>query len=176
MRSSSRGESEACGIMCAAAVVGDRWSLLILKQIIGGNTRFEGLVHALGASCKVLSGRLRNLTEHRILVRRQYDEPPPRFAYVLTGQGQGLAPVLTALQGWADRWLPAEEDAPSIATLSGATEGPARGGAVGSRGAETRSLRFVPTCDAVADPLLAEQQAADESVAPCSGVSLSGAA
>ncbi|MGW0187435.1 winged helix-turn-helix transcriptional regulator [Streptomyces sp. NPDC003362] len=100
-----READDACGIAQAAAVVGDWWSLLVLREIARGHVRFDRLAEELGVSRKVLTERLRALTEHQVLERRLYQERPPRHEYVLTEQGRGLLPVLVALQDWADRWL-----------------------------------------------------------------------
>ncbi|MGW7821756.1 winged helix-turn-helix transcriptional regulator [Streptomyces puniciscabiei] len=103
--SSRRVTDDACGIAQAAAVVGDWWSLLVLREIARGHVRFDRLAGELGVSRKVLAERLRALTEHHVLERRLYQDRPPRYEYVLTEQGRGLVPVLVALQDWADRWL-----------------------------------------------------------------------
>ncbi|MEV6293050.1 winged helix-turn-helix transcriptional regulator [Streptomyces sp. NPDC004059] len=103
--SSRRVADDACGIAQAAAVVGDWWSLLVLREIARGHVRFDRLAGELGVSRKILTERLRTLTEHQVLERRPYQDRPPRYEYVLTEQGRGLVPVLVALQDWADRWL-----------------------------------------------------------------------
>lgn len=100
-----RDVDDACGIAQAAAVVGDWWSMLVLREIARGHVRFDRLADELGVSRKVLAERLRTLTDHQVLERRLYQERPPRHEYVLTEQGRGLVPVLVALQDWADRWL-----------------------------------------------------------------------
>ncbi|MES4903421.1 MULTISPECIES: winged helix-turn-helix transcriptional regulator [unclassified Streptomyces] len=100
-----RVADDACGIAQAAAVVGDWWSLLILREIARGHLRFDRLADELGLSRKVLAERLRTLTDHGVLERRRYQDRPPRHEYVLTEQGRGLVPVLVSLQDWADRWL-----------------------------------------------------------------------
>ncbi|MFJ6539652.1 winged helix-turn-helix transcriptional regulator [Streptomyces sp. NPDC091385] len=100
-----READDACGIAQAAAVVGDWWSLLVLREIARGHVRFDQLAEELGVSRKVLAERLRALTDHGVLERRRYQERPPRHEYVLTEQGRGLLPVLVSLQDWADRWL-----------------------------------------------------------------------
>ncbi|MER6348090.1 winged helix-turn-helix transcriptional regulator [Streptomyces sp. NPDC001595] len=100
-----READDACGIAQAAAVVGDWWSLLVLREIARGHLRFDGLAEELGVSRKVLTERLRALTDHEVLARRPYQDRPPRHEYVLTERGRALLPVLVALQDWADRWL-----------------------------------------------------------------------
>lgn len=100
-----RVADDACGIAQAAAVVGDWWSLLVLREIARGHVRFDRLADELAVSRKVLAERLRTLTDHQVLERRRYQDRPPRYEYVLTEQGRGLVPVLVSLQDWADRWL-----------------------------------------------------------------------
>jgi DNA-binding HxlR family transcriptional regulator/peroxiredoxin len=100
-----READDVCGIAQAAAVVGDWWSLLVLREVARGHVRFDRLADELGVSRKVLAERLRTLTGHQVLERRLYQERPPRHEYVLTERGRGLLPVLVALQDWADRWV-----------------------------------------------------------------------
>ncbi|MFK4543044.1 DNA-binding HxlR family transcriptional regulator/peroxiredoxin [Streptomyces tendae] len=100
-----RVADDACGIAQAAAVVGDWWSLLVLREVARGHVRFDRLANELSVSRKVLAERLRTLTEHQVLERRLYQDRPPRYEYVLTEQGRGLLPTLVSLQDWADRWL-----------------------------------------------------------------------
>lgn len=96
---------ETCGIAQAAGVVGDWWTLLVLREIARGHVRFDQLAQELGLSRKVLSERLATLTENQVLERRPYQERPTRHEYVLTERGRGLIPVLVSLQDWADRWV-----------------------------------------------------------------------
>lgn len=100
-----RAADDACGIAQAASVVGDRWSLLVLREVARGHVRFDRLADELGVSRKVLTERLRALTDHQVLERRRYQDRPPRYEYLLTERGRGLLPVLVSLQDWADRWL-----------------------------------------------------------------------
>ncbi|MDH2428084.1 winged helix-turn-helix transcriptional regulator [Sphaerisporangium sp. TRM90804] len=97
-----------CAIAQAAAVVGDWWSLLIVREVTRGHHRFEELLAELGVSRKVLSERLRHLVDHEVLERRPYQTGPTRHEYVLTPTGAALAPVLIAMQDWGDRWLLAD--------------------------------------------------------------------
>lgn len=89
-----------CSIAQALDVVGDWWTLLVVRDIAGGVTRFSDLAAELGVSRKVLTERLAMLVEREVLERRQYSERPPRFEYHLTDAGRGLLPVLVALQNW----------------------------------------------------------------------------
>ncbi|MGW7446582.1 winged helix-turn-helix transcriptional regulator [Kitasatospora sp. NPDC054795] len=111
---------DTCGIAQAASVVGDWWSLLVLREIARGHVRFEALARELGLSRKVLSERLTALTAHGVLERRPYQDRPPRHEYVLTDRGRGLLPVLVALQDWADRWILGDGSLTGLADEEGA--------------------------------------------------------
>ena len=92
-----------CAIAQALDVVGDWWTLLVVRDVAGGHTRFSGLAAELGVSRKVLTERLTLLVERGVLERRLYSEHPPRYEYLLTESGRGLLPVLIALQNWGSR-------------------------------------------------------------------------
>jgi DNA-binding HxlR family transcriptional regulator/peroxiredoxin len=92
-----------CAIAQALGVVGDWWTLLVIRDIAGGIYRFDALQAELGVSRKLLTDRLKLLTEHAVLEKRQYSAHPPRHEYHLTSRGAGLLPVLVALQDWGAR-------------------------------------------------------------------------
>jgi DNA-binding HxlR family transcriptional regulator/peroxiredoxin len=94
-----------CAIAQALSVVGDWWTLLVVRDVAGGRHRFDELQAELDVSRKVLADRLRVLVEHRVLEKRRYSEHPPRHEYHLTETGRGLLPVLVALQNWGSRHL-----------------------------------------------------------------------
>jgi DNA-binding HxlR family transcriptional regulator/peroxiredoxin len=94
-----------CAIAQAAGVVGDWWTLLIIRDVVGGTTRFEALQRSLGVSRKVLTERLNRLVEDGVLQRTKYQDRPARYDYLLTEAGQGLLPVLVSLQDWATRYV-----------------------------------------------------------------------
>ncbi len=87
----------------ALEVIGERWSLLIVRDVMNGNRRFGQLQRSLGIARNVLSTRLQRLVEEGILEPRAYQECPPRHEYFLTEKGLDLWPALVALQGWGDR-------------------------------------------------------------------------
>ncbi|GAA5034044.1 hypothetical protein GCM10023258_34430 [Terrabacter aeriphilus] len=96
---------DPCGIAHAVSVVGDPWTLLVLRDVAGGHTRFEQLRSESGISRKVLAQRLEALVADGLLERREYAAHPPRHDYVLTARGRGALPVLAALQDFGDAWL-----------------------------------------------------------------------
>lgn len=103
-----------CSIAAALGEVGERWSLLILREAIMGSTRFDEFQANLGVARNILSDRLASLVRHGVLRR----DPSPGNArihhYRLTAKGRDLLPVLVALMQWGDRWLHAEIGAPVL--------------------------------------------------------------
>jgi DNA-binding HxlR family transcriptional regulator len=102
-----------CSIARALDVVGEWWTLLVLRDVFLGMRRFEAIQADLGIARNVLSDRLTTLVDHGVLVRRRYQEHPDRYEYVLTEMGRELVPVLHALMRWGDRWL-SPEGAPML--------------------------------------------------------------
>jgi DNA-binding HxlR family transcriptional regulator len=94
----------ACSIARTMAVVGESWSLLIVRDVWVGITRFDDLQADLGVSRKVLAERLRLLVDEAVLERRLYNERPPRHEYVLTEKGAELTDILITITAWGDRW------------------------------------------------------------------------
>ncbi|MEW1801372.1 winged helix-turn-helix transcriptional regulator [Streptomyces virginiae] len=94
-----------CAIAQALDVVGDWWTLLIVRDTARGLHRFDELQRELGVSRKVLAERLKLLVEAGVLSREPYQERPVRHEYRLTPRGRGLLPVLVALQDWGDTWV-----------------------------------------------------------------------
>jgi DNA-binding HxlR family transcriptional regulator/peroxiredoxin len=92
-----------CGIEQALGVLTDWWTFLVVRDVAGGVTRFEALQRSLGVSRRALTERLAALVEHGVLRRVSYSEHPPRYDYLLTPKGEGLLPVLIALQDWGTR-------------------------------------------------------------------------
>ncbi|MFG3024971.1 winged helix-turn-helix transcriptional regulator [Streptomyces sp. NPDC048254] len=99
-----RGGRE-CSIADALSVVGERWSLLAMREILLGVRRFDLIVHATGASRDILTSRLRKLVERGVLERVQYEQSPPRYEYVPTEAGRALGPILLSLMEWGDRYV-----------------------------------------------------------------------
>jgi len=92
-----------CSIANALAVIGERWSLLALREVFFGVRRFDQIQRNTGASRDILAARLRTLVEHGVLRKVQYEQHPPRYEYMLTEAGQDLQSVLQALMQWGDR-------------------------------------------------------------------------
>lgn len=96
-----------CPIACALDLLGDRWTLLIVRDLLRGRSRFgEFSGAAEGIPTNILSERLRRLEAAGIITSDAYQEHPPRYAYTLTAKGDALKPVLGALAQWSMQFLP----------------------------------------------------------------------
>ncbi|WP_337188303.1 helix-turn-helix domain-containing protein [Phenylobacterium sp.] len=93
-----------CSLAGALAEIGDAWSLLVVKELMLRNRRFDGLAAQMGVSDSSLAARLKRLETLGIVERRAYQERPVRYEYRLTRKGEDLWPTLVALTGWGDRW------------------------------------------------------------------------
>jgi DNA-binding HxlR family transcriptional regulator len=106
-------DDQVCSIARTLGVVGDRWTLLVLRDLVLGLHRFEQLLISLGVASNVLSDRLNRLVAEGILERVRYSERPERFEYHLTRKGRELGVALIALMQWGDRYI--SEKPPRIA-------------------------------------------------------------
>jgi len=93
-----------CSVAQCLEVVGEWWSMLIVRDLFLGVTRFEDFAERLGISRNILNQRLDRLVETGVVDRVPYCEHPVRFDYRLTEKGRDLWPVLTAMRQWGDRW------------------------------------------------------------------------
>ncbi|MFK0286326.1 winged helix-turn-helix transcriptional regulator [Streptomyces sp. NPDC090499] len=103
-----------CSIADALALVGEKYSLLVLREVSLGNGRFDRLVRNIGAPRDILATRLRRLVDAGILTKRAYSERPQRFEYLATQSGLELEPVLLTLMAWGDRHLHPDGDRPMV--------------------------------------------------------------
>jgi len=93
-----------CSVAAALNLIGEKWTLLAVREITFGNKRFDAIARNTGAPRDRLAARLRTLEAAGVVERRLYSEHPPRYEYELTQAGQELRAVLTVLRGWGDRW------------------------------------------------------------------------
>jgi DNA-binding HxlR family transcriptional regulator len=100
-----------CTMAAALDVIGERWSLLALREIAYGVHTFARIVGFTGASRDILADRLRKLEAAGIIERRLYSEHPPRYEYHLTQAGRELFPVTISLLTWGEKWA---VDAPAV--------------------------------------------------------------
>jgi DNA-binding HxlR family transcriptional regulator len=93
---------QVCSVARSLEVVGERWTLLVLRDVFLGLHRFDELIDSLGVTRTVLTSRLRKLVDEGVLERRRYHEHPERFEYHVTAKGQALFPVIAHLMRWGD--------------------------------------------------------------------------
>jgi len=102
--------------MCSAArsleLLGDRWTLLLIREVMFGTRRFDDFAAHLGIARNVLAAKLSALVEAGILEQRPLRQDARRLGYHLTEMGEGLLPVLVALLQWGDRWLQTPDSIP----------------------------------------------------------------
>lgn len=104
----------SCSVARTAAVLGERWTPLIVRDILFGIRRFDAIQRDLGISRKVLTERLSELGANGVVERVAYQDNPPRYDYVLTEKGLDLAYVLLAMKLWGDRWASEGEGPPLV--------------------------------------------------------------
>ncbi len=93
-----------CSIARSSAVLGDRWTLLILSDVFLGVRRFDDFQQRLGLSRTTLTNRLKLLEDHGVLSRVQYQSSPDRYEYRLTEKGRDLYPVISTVLNWGDKY------------------------------------------------------------------------
>jgi DNA-binding HxlR family transcriptional regulator len=93
-----------CSIARPLSILGERWTLLILREVSLGSRRFDEIQSTLGVATNVLSARLATLLDEGIIQRRPYGEHPKRFEYRLTRKGADLQPILLAFLRWGDEY------------------------------------------------------------------------
>ena len=103
----------ACSIQATLDIVGDRWTLLILRDLFRGVRRFSAMQHDLGIARNMLADRLGRLVDADVVAKVPYQHRPVRFDYVLTPKGLDLSNSLLALMRWGDRWCH-DGDAPTV--------------------------------------------------------------
>ena len=109
-----------CPVCRTADIICGKWTLLLIRDLAEGNTRFCELERSLGGiSPRTLSLRLRALEEEGIVERQTFPEVPPRVEYALTEKGQALLPIIDGMREYGARWLGAEGDcAPLVAGVA----------------------------------------------------------
>ncbi len=132
---------QVCSVARALSIVGERWTLLIIRDAFKGTRRFEGFHKNLGVTRHRLSERLAMLVEEGVLTKVAYSKNPERFEYRLTRKGLGLYPVLMTLSQWGDQWLSDEHGAPIHYWHSGCA----------------RHCQTILTCSECSEPLKPEE-------------------
>jgi DNA-binding HxlR family transcriptional regulator len=101
-----------CSVARTLSVIGDRWTLLVLRDAFLRVRRFEDFQRRLGVTRHLLAGRLRKLVDGGILEKVRYQDKPARYEYRLTEKGRDIYPVIVSLLRWGDRWMVDEAGPP----------------------------------------------------------------
>lgn len=100
-----RKELPACPVETTLTLIGDKWKVLILRDLMPGTKRFGELKKSIGSvSQKVLTAQLRTMEESGLISRKVYAEVPPKVEYSLTALGQSLRPILDSMQNWGEEY------------------------------------------------------------------------
>ena len=97
--------AKTCTLARTVEIVGDGWTLMILRELFLGVRRFDEFQRQTGASPASVSGRLRKMEEVGLIRREAYSRHPPRYEYRLTDMGKALWPAIIALKTWGDEWV-----------------------------------------------------------------------
>ncbi len=122
-------EGQNCSIASTLELIGERWTLLVIREVFSRRRRFEQMQETLGVARNVLSNRLQRLVDEGILERRPYSERPRRYEYFLTEKGLDLWPTLVTLMHWGDKHASPDAGPPVILVHKGNC-----GGRVNGRG------------------------------------------
>lgn len=109
-------DGQVCSVARALEAIGDRWTMLVIRDAFVGVRRFDEFQERLGIARNVLTDRLSRLVDEGILEKREYQQRPQRFEYRLTAKGIDLFPVLVSLMKWGDRHAP-DENGPPMAVV-----------------------------------------------------------
>ena len=136
-------EGQNCSIAHALEIVGERWTLLIIRDSLLGLTRFDEFQRSLGIARKVLAERLRRLVDEGILERVRYQERPERYEYHLTRRGRELLVALVGLRQWGDTYC---SEKPPLLARTKSDKKPVIAALIPKRGHHLRldEVEFVP--------------------------------
>ncbi len=132
-------DDSLCGLARTLGVIGDRWTMLVLRECFLGTRRYDDFQQNLGAAPHIVAARLKKLVEHKVLEKRRYQDHPPRYEYRLTERGLELYPAFVALIGWGEKWLKSPQGPATIRTHKGCNH----------------RLHIVPTCAACGEAVTA---------------------
>ena len=105
---------QQCSVARTLSVIGETWTMLVLREAFMRTRRFEDFVDLTGGPRPIISDRLKRLVDDGILEKQPYGERADRFEYRLTEKGRDLWPVMIALQRWGDTWMPDPEGPPVV--------------------------------------------------------------
>ena len=107
----SKFERSKCPIAATLDIIGDKWSLLVLRDILRGERRFNGFLKSPEKiPTNILAERLKRLERHRLIAKTAYQDRPPRHEYHLTDKGEAMIPVMQEICRWGNAYLPGTWD------------------------------------------------------------------
>jgi DNA-binding HxlR family transcriptional regulator len=109
-------DDSLCSLARTLGVIGDRWTLLVLREAFLGTRRYDDFQRHLAAAPHIVAARLKKLVDHKVLEKRRYQDHPPRYEYRLTERGHELYPTVLALITWGEKWLKSAHGPASIRT------------------------------------------------------------
>jgi DNA-binding HxlR family transcriptional regulator len=112
-------EGQACSIARSLELIGERWTILVIREVFLGRRKFSEMQRSLGVARNVLAARLQRLVDEDILERRQYSDHPSRHEYFLTEKGLDLWPVMVSLLHWGDEHMPLPGGPPTVLVHKG---------------------------------------------------------
>ncbi|NOX49912.1 MAG: helix-turn-helix transcriptional regulator [Gammaproteobacteria bacterium] len=106
--------NEACSVARTLAVLGDRWTLLIIRDCFNGTRKFDEFQRSLGISRTIVTNRLTLLTKEGVLTKQAYQTKPDRYEYRLTEKGLDIYPILMGIFRWGDKYYAEKEGSPAL--------------------------------------------------------------
>jgi DNA-binding HxlR family transcriptional regulator len=119
MTTQALDDTPACSVARTLDIIGERWTLLILRDLLVGMTRNDEIARDLGIASNVLALRLQTLVEHSLIAKEVSASDARAYTYTLTARGRELYPVLLALTAWGDKWLAAPGAQPLLVVHTG---------------------------------------------------------
>ncbi len=110
MSTNSSVPETLCPIARAESIVGDRWTVLVLRELFMGSHRFDEIQAQTGGTPQMVATRLKNMESDGLVERRPYSERPPRYEYHLTPKGKAFFSVVLALRAWGETWCKSPEE------------------------------------------------------------------
>ena len=107
----------SCPIARSLSILGDRWTLLIIRNAFMHTCRFDDFQNQLGMTRHLLAERLKRLVEHKIIEKKPYQHSPVRYEYKFTEQGLALYPILLAFTKWGNDWMNQEQEYPTVSYI-----------------------------------------------------------
>lgn len=114
MAASSETDVTACPVARAQDLVGDRWTVLVLRELFMGNSRFDDIQTQTEATPQMLASRLKKLETAGLIARQPYCTRPLRYEYMLTEMGTDFYPVLLALRAWGEKWCKSPKESVAV--------------------------------------------------------------